>query len=127
MGQRAVLFLLQSCWCRHESGLLLSLLEPVEEAYCNQTVEEGDTLYVDYEVGDDYDADDDDGVDTIYADYAIPAWVRLDVHIKLCVPTLPPSPPPAREAWRTGLSSIPRRPGRRHSDPSSTARDRSSR
>lgn len=34
---------------RHESGLLLSLLEPVEAAYCNQTVEEGDTLYVDYE------------------------------------------------------------------------------
>ena len=61
MGQRAVLFLLQSCWCRHESGLLLSLLEPVEAAYCNQTVEEGDTLYVDYEVEVD---DDDDGGDT---------------------------------------------------------------
>ena len=32
----------------------------MEAAYCNQTVEEGDTLYVDYEVEDDDEDDDDD-------------------------------------------------------------------
>jgi FK506-binding protein 2 len=31
------------------SGLLLSVLEPIDAEYCNQTVEEGDTLSVDYE------------------------------------------------------------------------------
>ena len=67
-----VFFLLQSCSSRHESGLFLSLLEPVEAAYCNQTVEEGDTLYVDYEVeDDDDDADDDDDGDTLYVDYEV--------------------------------------------------------
>merc|ERR1712192_375710 len=34
---------------RMDSGLQLSVLEPVAVEYCNQTVEEGDTLYVDYE------------------------------------------------------------------------------
>lgn len=36
-------------WHRLRSGLLLSLLEPVEPENCGRTVEEGDTLAVEYE------------------------------------------------------------------------------
>ena len=34
---------------RYESGLLLSMLEPVDAEYCERTVEDGDTLAVEYE------------------------------------------------------------------------------
>ena len=34
---------------RYESGLLLSMLEPVAAEYCERTVEDGDTLAVEYE------------------------------------------------------------------------------
>jgi len=36
-------------WHRYSSGLLMSMLEPVDDDYCERTVEEGDTLYVEYE------------------------------------------------------------------------------
>jgi len=36
-------------WHKYESGLLLSMLEPVDPAYCERTVEDGDTLAVEYE------------------------------------------------------------------------------
>ena len=36
-------------WHRRDSGLLLSILEPVEDEYCARLVEDGDTLYVEYE------------------------------------------------------------------------------
>jgi len=36
-------------WHRYKSGLLLAMLEPVDPEYCFRSVEEGDTLYVDYE------------------------------------------------------------------------------
>ena len=38
-----------NCVSRYESGLLLSMLEPVDPAYCERTVEDGDTLAVEYE------------------------------------------------------------------------------
>ena len=34
---------------RFESGLMLSMLEPVDPEYCERTVEDGDTLAVEYE------------------------------------------------------------------------------
>ena len=34
---------------RFESGLMLSMLEPVDPEYCERTVEHGDTLAVEYE------------------------------------------------------------------------------
>merc|ERR1719471_2231578 len=36
-------------WQKFESGLMLSMLEPVDPEYCERTVEDGDTLAVEYE------------------------------------------------------------------------------
>lgn len=36
-------------WHRHSSGLLVAMLEPVEDEYCNRTVARGDILAVEYE------------------------------------------------------------------------------
>ena len=36
-------------WHKFESGLLMAMLEPVEDEFCSRTVVVGDTLYVEYE------------------------------------------------------------------------------